>query len=1071
MPRTNYNLLSDSNLDDYLDNFWMGLGDVRKLKFDNKMIGPEWDDPLRVPELVIRTCCDPKYLHFFIKYILNINLLPFQGVILDTLWHKASPMVVCSRGASKSFMNAVYAVTRAVLDQGCKIVVVGASLRQSMVIHNYIQEIWDKSPILRDICTKSSGPKKDLHMAYCDFGDSRIICLPLGSGDKIRGQRASVILTEEFACLEPNTIVETDIGLMRIKDSFDVDNYKLYTGVGKELKDPQRYVKTPPISSYKITTGRGFSFRCSDIHQVRTKDGWKLAKDLTSDDWLVFENKYDFPTEYVGKNNFVVDEDIGWLMGVLLSEGCVSSPHSIYITNTDFNLIDRICVVLEKLGINYGIHDRPAYIDKRGWKCKASKQLYWCNIKFRQILADLGLDYCTALHKYIPWSILRSPRSVVLKFLSGLFEGDGSAFVNKSNELGISYYSGSEQLVNEVHILLWKLGILGNKGDRTNHISKNLQYFIRVNGEEAVNLGRILTIPKWKNVLEICNQNHKPSSNFSFDKNRNKWMATITWCGKCYNLGRFTTKEQAQNSIQHFKDHHPHCLKVNTVDFVEEKQELYDYYIPEYHSFIGNGFIQHNSMPVEIFETVVRGFAAVKSKGLFTNVQQKAKERAAREMGLVLHLEEMEQMYQSSVLKQNQIIISGTADYEFGHFFKYYNRYKTIIESGGDMDVIREKVPEIELTKSIDPSPYAILRIPYDVLPDDFMDQDIITAGKMTMDPQIFNMEYMAVFPSDSEGFYLASTIKAATCPVGNIVFLPLLYGDPQKVYIMGVDPASERDNFTINIMEMNDGYNGVVYQWSTTRKQFEKMKRDGIVGADIQDYNTYIVYHMRDLLRRFNIQIICMDIGGGGTSIRELLKDPHKMRPGDEPIYEFPEDDPNTANMKGRHILKMINFSSYEWRRDSHHLLRKNIGSRNTLFPLYDTAEIERINLQEDELQKDRPPDKRYYEFEICNTEILECKTETILIRQTKSPTGQERWDVPNIKGVDAENNKKQLKRDRFTSLLLANWGCHIYDGSRYVPPAYNYAVVHRNSPQKVGNKSSVGITKTSGGGRNVFF
>jgi hypothetical protein len=41
---------------------------------------------------------------------------------------------------------------------------------------------------------------------------------------------------------------------------------------------------------------------------------------------------------------------------------------------------------------------------------------------------------------------------------------------------------------------------------------------------------------------------------------------------------------------------------------------------------------------------------------------------------------------------------------------------------------------------------------------------------------------------------------------------------------------------------------------------------------------------------------------------------------------------------------------------------------------------------------------------------------------------TGHEKWDVPKIAGIDAEELRKTLKRDRFTSLLLANWGARLF-------------------------------------------
>ena len=75
------------------------------------------------------------------KYILNISLLPFQLVILNELWTKRFPLMTISRGGGKTFILAVYACLRALIDQGSKVVLVGANFRQSKLIFEEIERI------------------------------------------------------------------------------------------------------------------------------------------------------------------------------------------------------------------------------------------------------------------------------------------------------------------------------------------------------------------------------------------------------------------------------------------------------------------------------------------------------------------------------------------------------------------------------------------------------------------------------------------------------------------------------------------------------------------------------------------------------------------------------------------------------------------------------------------------------------------------------------------------------------------------------------------------------------------
>ena len=48
------------------------------------------------------------------------------------------------------------------------------------------------------------------------------------------------------------------------------------------------------------------------------------------------------------------------------------------------------------------------------------------------------------------------------------------------------------------------------------------------------------------------------------------------------------------------------------------------------------------------------------------------------------------EMDELMVKKSNQAIISGTADYSFKHFAQYWSRYKKIVESQGDPEILED---------------------------------------------------------------------------------------------------------------------------------------------------------------------------------------------------------------------------------------------------------------------------------------------------------------------------------------------------------------------------------------------
>ena len=59
---------------------------------------------------------------------------------------------------------------------------------------------------------------------------------------------------------------------------------------------------------------------------------------------------------------------------------------------------------------------------------------------------------------------------------------------------------------------------------------------------------------------------------------------------------------------------------------------------------------------------------------------------------------------------------------------------------------------------------------------------------------------------------------------------------------------------------------------------------------------------------------------------------------------------------------------------------------------------------------------------FEDIQFEIEECKYQTTLVQEQTTAKGSKKWDLPSVKGVITEGIQNRLKKDHFTSLLLAN-------------------------------------------------
>ena len=430
------------------------------------------------------------------------------------------------------------------------------------------------------------------------------------------------------------------------------------------------------------------------------------------------------------------------------------------------------------------------------------------------------------------------------------------------------------------------------------------------------------------------------------------------------------------------------------------------------------------SISPDIYETVVSGFAAVSATPI-QNVKAEARKKAMKEAGV--WTPEMDSLM---VKKSNQAIISGTADYSFKHFAQYWRRYKKIVESQGDPEILEDifggPVPENFNWKD-----YSVIRIPYELIPKGFMDDKQVARAKATIHSGIYQMENAACFTSDSEGFFKRSLIESCTCseknPIvgkeGTISFDPVVKGDPNKKYIMGVDPASEKDNFSITIIELNGDHRRMVYCWTTNRGNFRDRQKTGLV--EDHDFYSFCARKIRNLMKTFNFITIGVDAQGGGVAIEEALHDPKNLQEGEQliwPVIDYDKAKP-TDNQVGLHILELVQFAKADWVSQSNHGLRKDFEDKKLIFPRFDSLSIGLALESEGKSILEADLNPLYDSLSECIVEIEELKNEltTIVMSQTSSGAyARDKWDTPDTKGPHGKKGK--LRKDRYSSLLISN-------------------------------------------------
>jgi hypothetical protein len=440
------------------------------------------------------------------------------------------------------------------------------------------------------------------------------------------------------------------------------------------------------------------------------------------------------------------------------------------------------------------------------------------------------------------------------------------------------------------------------------------------------------------------------------------------------------------------------------------------------------------SIPRDIFENVVAGFAAVSADPI-QNVKRLAAQKKAKELGIEI-LPEDSPVDQ----KDNQIILSGTAYYDFNHFAAYWKKWKSIIKSKGNLSRLKEVFNGEDPPENFDWTQYSIIRMPYELLPAGFMDADQVARSKATVHAGIYQMEYGACFTRDSQGFFKRSLIES--CVISNdhevkdsagnpINFEATLIGDPNKRYIFGVDPASEVDNFSIIVLEVNPDHRRIVHCWTTTRSEHKEKIKKGY--SNETDFYSYCARKIRDLMLLFPCIHIAIDAQGGGVAVMESLHDQDKIKEGELPLWPTIEDDKpkDTDGERGLHILQMCQFAKHEWLAEANHGMRKDFEDKVLLFPFFDAISIG-LSSSEDNLKN-----RIYDTLEECVLEIEELKDELAMIQMTQTTSGRDRWDTPEV--IVGTGRKSKMRKDRYSALLMANMAARVLQRTP-TQEAYNF-------------------------------
>ncbi len=383
---------------------------------------------------------------------------------------------------------------------------------------------------------------------------------------------------------------------------------------------------------------------------------------------------------------------------------------------------------------------------------------------------------------------------------------------------------------------------------------------------------------------------------------------------------------------------------------------------------------EFDSVPIEVFDVVVRGFSAVAA-----DPWQKTKTLLMHQQGLLKN--NSQSIYDTG----NKIVLSGTAGFTNGTLYRIYKQYANILnhkiygQASEYADILGTDADSYE---EVDYRDYCIVRYNYLQLPPGMMDTKMIHNAKSSMPKMLFDMEYMTIFGDDTKGFFKHRDISEATSkpPTG---FTVRTHGSEGRQYVLGIDPARTNDRFSISVLELGTP-NKLVNVWAVHHTKYVEATKQ-----------------IRNFMRKFNVIGIAMDAGGGGLAVEEYLQLQELMQQGDKKIYRF--DDESAEAKTGSKILYMFDFTS-DWIEEANILLQKHIEDKTLMFPM--------------EIQIGDPNE----DIEDIITQVRDTKRELVCIEVTYTKSGRKHFDLMPSEGKKSVEEAPQHK-DRYSSLLLANY------------------------------------------------
>jgi hypothetical protein len=381
----------------------------------------------------------------------------------------------------------------------------------------------------------------------------------------------------------------------------------------------------------------------------------------------------------------------------------------------------------------------------------------------------------------------------------------------------------------------------------------------------------------------------------------------------------------------------------------------------------------------------------------------------------------------------SKMILLSSASFQGEYFHEVY------------LDYLKKIIEEEDENSS-----YFVSQLSYEVMLDlgpEILDQgvlDDVTSGNTPK--AVIDREYRAQFIQDSDGFFRAKNLIQCTVKDGDMPCVEII-GDSKADYILGIDPNvggdEMNDHFAMSLLKIikkNDG-----------RKIGLLVHSYAAAGVDLEDHISYITY----LMEHFNIVYIVLDTSQGDNmdfmsvcnesevfKSRKIKLDSIDADFGREDYTEIAKEVRRKYNLNNKKIVQNQHFhpafigaaNDYLQACTENGNIRfaSKALSVDGHFEYLSNQDIGNIHLKHKLFNEFKEGNPMFSFIEMQDDLIDLTKSEMAAIQVSVTDLGTRQFKLP--RHHRNAKSKNRLRKDNYSSLMLANWGLKIYLESKEV-------------------------------------